>query len=468
MSARGRYVVIGAGLAGLTAAERLAAAGQEVTVLEQSPHVGGLARSFAEDGFIFDVGPHYFFLNVRPDVSDYVRRLVKGPYRELGFRISAHFGRREIAWPPNFASIFKLPPRAVVHYLKRILRNQHPSAQDFRGFSSFLYGPAMYETFFGPYIEKKLPMIAGERLHRDWWILARRTIDNELDLGQDRYFKQLGGRTRQVDQGPPPLRKKILKAIDMLLRTWSNMTSQSLPQVLYPAGGIGMIAEGIREEFERQGGTLLLGAGAARLVRGEDGALARVEWDGGAVDRPDHVIWTGSIHQLADQLGFERAALEYLSIALVYVKSRRPIKKAEFLYTYFADPDLVFNRLYFPTRASAGLAPVGMDSVCAEVSPQEGGATRDADALGRQVVDGLVRLGYLQRADVLDVRVREAPDSYPVYPLDYLERLGALWSRLKTVPNLTSLGRTGQFYYNNMALTMCLALDFARRLLGKP
>jgi len=53
---RRRTVVVGAGIAGLTAARDLAAAGREVLVLEGSPHIGGKLRTEAVAGIEVDVG----------------------------------------------------------------------------------------------------------------------------------------------------------------------------------------------------------------------------------------------------------------------------------------------------------------------------------------------------------------------------------------------------------------------------
>ncbi|WP_336922644.1 phytoene desaturase family protein [Aquipuribacter sp. SD81] len=52
-----RVVVVGAGLGGLASAVRLAHAGHQVTVLEQSTQVGGKLGRYARDGFGFDTGP---------------------------------------------------------------------------------------------------------------------------------------------------------------------------------------------------------------------------------------------------------------------------------------------------------------------------------------------------------------------------------------------------------------------------
>ena len=54
--ARCDVVVVGAGLAGLTAADRLSRAGLDVVVVESSDGVGGRVRSDRVDGFLLDRG----------------------------------------------------------------------------------------------------------------------------------------------------------------------------------------------------------------------------------------------------------------------------------------------------------------------------------------------------------------------------------------------------------------------------
>jgi squalene-associated FAD-dependent desaturase len=55
-----KAVVIGGGLAGISAAVALATAGDEVTLLEAKPRLGGATMSFNRDGLVVDTGQHIF------------------------------------------------------------------------------------------------------------------------------------------------------------------------------------------------------------------------------------------------------------------------------------------------------------------------------------------------------------------------------------------------------------------------
>ncbi len=55
------YLVIGGGLAGLSAAVELASRGHSVTLLEQARRLGGRAQTETRDGYCFNLGPHALY-----------------------------------------------------------------------------------------------------------------------------------------------------------------------------------------------------------------------------------------------------------------------------------------------------------------------------------------------------------------------------------------------------------------------
>lgn len=62
-----KVIVIGAGFAGLSAATKLADEGYDVTILEKNSMAGGRARVFNEQGFVFDMGPSWYWM---PDIFE--------------------------------------------------------------------------------------------------------------------------------------------------------------------------------------------------------------------------------------------------------------------------------------------------------------------------------------------------------------------------------------------------------------
>ncbi len=63
-----KAVVIGAGFAGISAATKLAQEGWEVEVVEKNDIAGGRARVWEKDGFVFDMGPSWYWM---PDVFEW-------------------------------------------------------------------------------------------------------------------------------------------------------------------------------------------------------------------------------------------------------------------------------------------------------------------------------------------------------------------------------------------------------------
>ncbi len=62
-----KAVIIGSGISSLSCASFLAKEGYDVTILEKNETIGGRARKFEENGFIFDMGPSWYWM---PDVFE--------------------------------------------------------------------------------------------------------------------------------------------------------------------------------------------------------------------------------------------------------------------------------------------------------------------------------------------------------------------------------------------------------------
>ena len=78
------FIVLGAGVSGLTLSYELLKAGQSVKILESLETVGGLARTDTYNGMPLDSGPHLFH-SAHEDIINYWRSLVGDNLVEKGF-----------------------------------------------------------------------------------------------------------------------------------------------------------------------------------------------------------------------------------------------------------------------------------------------------------------------------------------------------------------------------------------------
>lgn len=105
-----KVIVIGAGFAGLAAASCLAKEGYSVTILEKNDIPGGRARKFEAEGFVFDMGPSWYWM---PDVfEDYFAHFGKKPsdyyeLKRLDPSYSVFFGKDDVMDVPANLEAFK-------------------------------------------------------------------------------------------------------------------------------------------------------------------------------------------------------------------------------------------------------------------------------------------------------------------------------------------------------------------------
>ena len=86
--------VIGSGFAGLSAAAYLAKSGHQVEVFEKNEQVGGRARQLKTEGYVFDMGPSWYWM---PDVFEQF-------FKDFGYQASDFYNLTLLN--PSFAVIF--------------------------------------------------------------------------------------------------------------------------------------------------------------------------------------------------------------------------------------------------------------------------------------------------------------------------------------------------------------------------
>jgi phytoene dehydrogenase-like protein len=114
-------VVVGAGLAGLTAAVSLARAGRSVTVYERLPRAGGLCGTFVDEGYEFVLGCNEFGSAI---VGIFAALGLDVEFRPSRTRVS--LGDETLSLPPNARTVLRLARRGPVlfRFLWRAWRTQ--------------------------------------------------------------------------------------------------------------------------------------------------------------------------------------------------------------------------------------------------------------------------------------------------------------------------------------------------------
>jgi protoporphyrinogen oxidase len=412
-------IIVGGGMAGLTLADKLSAAGIRVLLMEKEEKVGGLARSMVYGDFVFDIGPKRFH-TYSTRVEQYLREVLGSQYLTLGRKSSVFLLGKLHQWPLATSSIFKLPQNVLLHCLFDLFRK---SSFDGKSFSSYIisrYGRTLYEIFFRGYTQK-FCHVEPECMHESW---ARASIHRAII-------------DRRYEQG---------NLFDVARVAF--LPKRAKTRFLYPMGGMDRFNETVVKRVRSRGGEVRIGTDA-RLV-GVPGRVPMVQAGEGTI-QADRVFWSGPVTSVYEDLigAKPRGRLKYLSLALFNIEAKH-VHHGGNQWTYFSSPHSVLTRTSYPINFDPSLVPPGMGSLTAEITLPEGDQSVPWGDWEEKVLDELEAADVCARRDVNDVHRELIPYAYPLYELDYQQRLKAVYSELEAFPGLLLIGRTGKFWYNNM------------------
>ncbi len=450
-----KTIIIGAGPAGLTAANELLTLGHPAEVYEMDAVVGGISRTAQYRGYRFDIGGHRFFTKV-PAVQELWEEVLGDDLLERPRLSRIYYNDKFFDYPLKPLNALRgLGPieagRVGLSYLWAQVA-PHPTENNFEEWVSNRFGRRLFEVFFKTYTEKVWGMPCTE-ISADW---AAQRIKN-LDL-----FKAV----KNSLIGSVGDREVITTLID---------------RFHYPRLGPGMMWERLTERLRESGTPVHLETPVQELHH-RDGRITAVTVGaadgGGNRELPaDHVISSmplrelllsfsppppAEVRQAANRLRYR----DFLTVILIV--RQKDVFPDNWIYIH--SPDVRVGRVQNFGSWSPEMVPdASTTSLGLEYFVQEGDDlwSSSDEALLELGARELAVLGLAPEESVVDGTVVRMPKAYPVYDDAYKEALALIRGYLSGFPNLQVIGRNGQHRYNNQDHSMLAGMLAARNVLGE-
>ncbi len=424
------YIILGAGMAGLTAATELQQRQQRVALIEKSPQLGGLARTVVHEKFRFDLGGHRFH-SYNPTLIHWLQQLLGDDLLICARQSHIFMNGRFIPYPLQFPHVLTaFPPHKAAHiaasYLRAQISRQQRPDHSFADWIINRFGRRMYETFFQPYTEKVWG-IPGEKIAAEW---AAQRI------------------------GLP----NMWQAFKSALHPAAQPPATTISHFYYPRFGFGQIPQALHTRFRNQKGTLFTGATLLHLHPYPHHFELTLRLSNGQIEhlQTAELISTIPISALLNYFATPQHPippynLQYRGlICLFLVLNKAQISNDH--WTYFPDKKIIFGRTHEPKNWSPQMVPSAQQtSLCVEIfaDPHDPIWAQPNSEIIHQVTAQFAQLGWFAANEVEKGWVVRLPHAYPVYRLGYRDQLQQAKSYLAQWPHLHLIGRTGSFRYMN-------------------
>ena len=413
---KNRIFILGAGLAGLSAAWHLKDSPVDFHVFEKDEDAGGLCRSKNISGFTFDLDGHLLHFRY-----DWTRKFVEGA---LGLKLKKHqrssfikHSNRYIPYPFQ-ANFFKLPQDIARSCLNGLIEAENNPVNKYSDFKNWLYssfGNGIARHFMEPYNEK-------------FWTVPLSNITCEW-----------------LDGFIP-----VLKSEDIIKNKKNGFKSIGYnAHFYYPeSGGIQELASALQKGIT---GKISTNHKATKI----DLKNKRITFNDKEPVSYDKLLSTvplpelkNIIKNLPPKITFLIDLLNYNSI-LVFNIGLKSKPHSDKHWIYFHQKKNKYFRVGFYSSFSKGLTPNGSGSMYAEISYPKG-SVLNIDVLKDEIIKDLVREKIINSAsDVACFDVVDIKYGYPIYDSNRQKAVSGILKFLSD-NNIYSIGRYGSWRYMTM------------------
>ena len=443
-----RFIVIGGGPAGLTAAYELTCNNRQPLVFEKYNKVGGIARTEEYKGYHFDMGGHRFF--TKSSEVDQMWREVMGKDFLRRPRLSRIYYKTKFFNYPlkllNAVQGLGLWEGMLIGF--SYLRWQilpYRQENNFEEWVTNRFGRRLFRIFFKSYTEKVWGISTSE-LSAEW--AAQRIKDLDLKAAILSMFVK-----------PKQTIKTLIEEFD------------------YPRRGPGMLWNTVKQRIEERGGEVYLNSDIVRILHTDDcitGVVVQRDDQMEVVEGTNFISSMAitdfiraldppappSIREAADRLSYR----DFLTVCLII---NQP-KLFDDNWIYVHEPHVKVGRIQNFKNWSPDMVPdpnmssLGLEYFCN--MGDELWTMEDADLveLGKRELE---MMGLARAADVVDGQVFRVEKAYPVYDSTYQQHVEVIKSYINGFQNFQTIGRNGLHRYNNQDHAMLTGMHAVRNML---
>lgn len=490
-----KILIIGAGAAGLTAAYELQKNGyKDITVLEATDHLGGIAATAMYNGNRMDMGGHRFFTK-----SDTVMQLwqellpLQGKPAKDAILLDEHNKKYDGTVDPEQVDKVLLQRRRVsrIYYLRHffsypiavslamlknlgmarlwkigwsylysmVFKRQEESLEDFY---INRFGKALYQMFFENYTEKI-------------WGVHPSKISPEWGAQRVKGLSIMG---------------ILLSLIGKQAQDKKQVETSLIEEFYYPKYGPGQMWETLAEKISASGGEIILDRQVEKLQQQSDKTYLVTARDiaGEKYNFTAEIIISSmpicdlvrSLDNVPEQVYDVATKLPYRDFITVGLLCKKLLLKNDTSFKtvgnivpdcwiYVQEHGVKLGRLQIFNNWSPYLVKdlehtvwIGLEYFCNEGDELW---TMPKDDFIVMAEHELVSIGVIDEDDVLDATQIKVKKAYPAYFGSY-KNIKIVEDYFNTIDGLYCIGRNGQHKYNNMDHSMLTAIESVRAING--
>ena len=442
-------VIIGAGPAGLTAAYELTKHNKKVLIVEKKPNVGGLAETKVFGKYRYDIGPHRFFTKNKEvyelflkmlgedavEVKRKTRIFFKGSYFDYPLTpLNALFGLGVFeSISIGFSYIFA----RLKSYLKI------SKIENFEDWVIDKFGSKLFNNFFKNYTEKV------------WGIDCK-------DLGKDWAAQRIKGLS-------------LSTAIKFALFPNSKKRPKTLVDIFYyPKLGAGMLWEKFEANLISKNIEIRKNSKVTSVDKIDNHLnIEIISNESTETIRAGHIMFSNPLLEfikfyddnVPDKVLTASKDLSYRNHISVHVTIDKKLFDDNWIYIH--SPELKMARIADFTNFSKSMSvdghfPLTLEYFCFE----DDTIWKNSNEKITEFAISELKIIFEDHFNVIHSEVTRNANAYPVIKTGYEKNISVIRNWLSSVDNITAIGRSGMFKYNNQDHAMATGLYAVRDYMG--